>query len=58
MIVPGLQELLRDIKILENYARACQSGEEMRIIPLTREEVDVIASFRRFMAEDNDPTPA
>lgn len=58
MIVPGLQELLRDIKLLENYARACQLGEEMRIVPLTREEVDVIASFRRFMDEESDPTLA
>ena len=54
MIVPGMQELLRDIKILEDYARACQSEEELRIVTLTREEVDVVASFRRFMAEEND----
>ena len=54
MIVPGMQELLRDIKTLENYARASHSEEELRMVPLTREEMDVIASFRRFMGQESD----
>jgi len=53
-MVSAVQDLLKDIKILEDYARACQSGEELRIVPLTREEVDVIASFRRFMDQKID----
>jgi hypothetical protein len=50
--MPGLNDLLRDIKTLEDYAKANRSREEMRMVPLTREEVDVIESFRRFMAQD------
>jgi hypothetical protein len=52
MIVPGMQHLLKEIKVLEDYARACQSGEETRMVRLTREEADVIESFRRFKAEE------
>ena len=53
-MVPAMRDLLKDIKILEDYARASQSGGELRIVPLTREEVDVIASFRRFMDQEID----
>jgi hypothetical protein len=52
MTIPGLSDLLKDIKTLEDYARACRSREEERLVLLTREEVDVIESFRRFMAQD------
>ncbi len=52
MMFPGLSELLRDIKVLEDYARACQPGEDARMVLVTREEADVIESFRRFMAQD------
>jgi hypothetical protein len=53
-MVMGMQELMREIKIFEDYVRACQSGDELRSVPLTREEVDVIASYRRFMGEQGD----
>ncbi len=52
----GMHELMRDIKAFEDYVRACHSGNELRSVPLTREEVDVIASYRRFMSEqENNP---
>jgi len=54
MMIPGLSHLLKDIKALEDYGRACQSREEERMVRLTREEVDVIESFRRFKAQDYD----
>ena len=54
MMIPGLALLLKDIKTLEEHARACQSREEERMVRLTREEVDVIESFRRFKAQDYD----
>jgi hypothetical protein len=53
-MVMGMQELMREVKIFEDYVRACQSGEELRSVPLTREEVDVIASYRRFMSQQED----
>jgi hypothetical protein len=46
--IPGLNDLLRDIKALEDHAKAHHSRQETRMVPLTREEVDVIESFRRF----------
>ena len=54
MIIPGMQRLLEDIKTLEEHARACHSRDEGRMMLLTREEADVIESFRRFKAEDYD----
>ena len=56
MTIPGLNELLKDIKTLEDHAKARHSKEEMRMVPLTREEADVIESFRRFKAEGYDVT--
>ncbi len=53
-MVPGMKDLLEHIKILEDYVRACHEGEEPRLLPLTREEVDVIASFRRFREQEDD----
>jgi hypothetical protein len=50
-MIMGMQDLIRDIKVFEDYIRACQSGDELRSVPLTAEEVDVIASYRRFMSE-------
>jgi hypothetical protein len=54
MMIPGMPQLLKDLKLLEEYARACQSKEEIRMVVLTREEVDVIESFRRFMSQEYD----
>ena len=54
MMVPGMPQFRRDIRIIEDYARACQSEEEIRMVLLTREEQDVIESFRRFKAQDDD----
>lgn len=54
MIVPGMSLLLKDIKAVEDHARACQLREATRTMLLTREEVDVIESFRRFKAEGSD----
>lgn len=51
--IPGLTALLKDVKTLEDYARACLSREEERM-GVTREEADVLESFRRFMAQEND----
>ncbi len=54
MMIPGMPHLLKEIKALEDHARACQSGDEERMVLLTREEADVIDSFRRFKAQDYD----
>lgn len=54
MMVPGMSLLLKDIKAVEDHARACQLREEIRTMLLTREEVDVIESFRRFKAQESD----
>jgi hypothetical protein len=52
--IPGLSDLFRDIKAVEDYAQACQSREEVRMVLVTREEADVIHSFRRFKAQECD----
>jgi hypothetical protein len=52
--IPGLSDLLKDIKTLEDHARAHHSREETRMVPLTREEADVVESYRRFLAQDYD----
>ncbi len=52
-MILGVQELMREVKMLEDYARACRAGEDMRSVPLTREEVEVVASYRRFMSEQD-----
>lgn len=54
MKIPGMPQLLKDIKVIEDHARACQSEEEIRMVLLTREEQDVIESFRLFKAQDDD----
>ena len=54
MMIPGMSQLAREIKALEEYAQACQSREEARIVLVTREEADVVESFRRFKAQDYD----
>ena len=53
-MVPGLQDLLHNIKTLEDYVKACRLGEEEQIFPITREEMEVIKSFRRFMAQEDE----
>jgi hypothetical protein len=50
--VPGMSDLLKSIKELEDHARTCQSGDDLRMVALTREEEEVIESFRRFKAQD------
>jgi hypothetical protein len=54
MMIPGLSQLAKDLKAVEDHARACQSREEEQMVLLTREEVEVIESFRRFKAQDYD----
>ena len=54
MTIPGMTDLLKNIKAIEDYAQACQSREEARIVRVTREEADVIDSFRRFKAQKYD----
>jgi hypothetical protein len=44
--------LFKEIKTLEDYARSCHSREELQMMLVTREEADVIDSFRRFKIED------
>ena len=52
MMIPGMAQLLEQIKVLEDYARACRSKEELRMVLVTAEEADVIDSFRRFKAQE------
>ncbi len=54
MTIPVLTLLLKDIKTLEGYARASLSREEERMVLVTREEADVLESFRRFKNQDDD----
>jgi hypothetical protein len=39
---------LKDIKSMEDHARAHRSKEELRMVVVTPEEADVLDSFRRF----------
>ncbi len=41
-MIPIMTLLLKDIKALEDYARACLSKEEERMVLVTREEADVL----------------
>lgn len=52
MIIPVVSQLLEDIKALEDYARAHRLKDELRMVLVTREEEDVIDSFRRFKAQE------
>jgi histone deacetylase complex regulatory component SIN3 len=54
--IPGLSDLLKDIKTLEDHAKAAHSIDEVetRVVRLTREEADVVESYRRFLAQDFD----
>jgi hypothetical protein len=49
-----MQHLFKEIKALEDYARACQSGDELHMVLVTQEEADVLESFRRFKSQDYD----
>ena len=51
-MIPGMQELLNYIKTLEECARECPEEKQVRILPLTVEEIDLIESFRRFNAQE------
>jgi hypothetical protein len=46
-----MQDLLKEITALEDYARACRLRDELQMVLVTREEADVIESFRRFKVE-------
>ena len=46
--------LVKEIRMLEDHARACRSGDELQVVLVTREEADVIESFRRFKFQDYD----
>jgi hypothetical protein len=52
-MIPIMTLLLKDIKTLEDYARACLSKEEERMALVTREEADVLESFRRFKNQES-----
>jgi len=52
MDIPGMSELLQDVKALEDCARAYRLKDEVRIVAITREEEDVIHSYRRFLAQE------
>jgi hypothetical protein len=54
VMIPGMTQLLKDIKRMEDLVRDNQSREEFRTVIVTREEADVIDSFRRFKAQDYD----
>jgi hypothetical protein len=47
-----MSDLIKDVKALEDYARACRSQGELRMVMITAEEADVIDSFRRFKANE------
>ena len=47
-----MSQLLNDLRALEIFAQARQSTDEVRMVFVTREEADVIDSFRRFKAQD------
>ncbi len=51
MIIPGMDQLLRSIKSLEDHARAYRNRDELQMELLTREELEVIESFRKFRTE-------
>lgn len=53
-MVPGLQDLLQNVKALEDYLKACRAGEAEQAFPITREEMELIKSFRRFMAQGDE----
>jgi hypothetical protein len=53
-MIPGMPDLFKAIKAVEDHARACQSSEEERMVLLTREEAEVIESFRRFKTQEHD----
>ncbi len=52
MVVPGMSDLFKSIKTLEDHARARRLGDEARMMLLTREEAEVVESFRRFKDQE------
>jgi hypothetical protein len=52
MDIPGVSELLADVKALEDCARAYRSKKDLRMVVITQEEADVIDSYRRFLAKE------
>jgi hypothetical protein len=51
-MMPGIAQLVEDIKVLEDLVRSYQRKEEVRMMFITSEEADVIESYRRFKAEE------
>jgi len=49
MALPGARELKIKLRELEEFARNCLSGDEFLNVPLTREELGVVNSYREFM---------
>jgi hypothetical protein len=49
MDLPGLNDLMKQRQSLEDFARDCLSGDEFLNVPITREELGVLASYREFM---------
>ena len=49
-----MQHLVKEIKTLEDYARASRLEGELQMVLVTREEADVLDSFRRFKFQDYD----
>jgi hypothetical protein len=49
---PGILQLLEQVRALEECARVSRSQGELQMVIVTREEVDVLDSFRRFKAQE------
>jgi len=47
--IPGVRELTRDLSALVNFAQDCHSGKEYKLVPLSDEEIGVVASYRDFV---------
>lgn len=56
MNIPGLGELLNVKENLEEFARDCRSEGEYLNVPITREELGVLASYRDFMEQTSPET--
>ena len=51
-MIPEMTSLMKDIRMLEDCARALQSKGELEMVLLTREERDVIESYRHFREQE------
>lgn len=55
-MTPGVDELKLKLRSLEEFARDCRSEGEYLNVPITREELGVLASYREFV-EQNQVAP-